>query len=203
MTFFGLFKSKQQRDTELKIRVRQGTMRIHKFVGRLSKQADDYAALARRAFDLDDQHQFRQLAGGYLQCRETINRWERYLVKLKALELRRHEAEATQEFLSSMNALTWSILNGVKPEDISMLSTEMEAAMQRSEELEEVLADSLEDAVDRVDGVEHHDINFLRSAVSGSQLEGGLEWAPEAKSDDARDRDFWTAIEREKGDSAA
>ena len=38
MAFFGLLKSRQESDAELRTRVRQGTMRIHKFVTRLSKR---------------------------------------------------------------------------------------------------------------------------------------------------------------------
>ena len=199
MAFFGLFKSRQERDAELRTRVRQGTMRIHKFVTRLSKQADEYSALARRAFDLDDQPQFRQLAAGYLQCRETINRWERYMVKLKALELRKNEAEATSEFLSSMNALTSAILNGVKPEDVSTLSSEMELALQRSEELDDALADAMDDAVTRVDNIDHRDADFLMNAVSANAKP--MEWKQVHKSDDNKEQEFWTAMERQKIES--
>lgn len=196
MAFFELFKSRQERDAELRTRVRQGTMRIRRFVTRLSKQADEYSALARRAFDLDDQPQFRQLAAGYLQCRETINRWERYMVKLKALELRKNEAEATSEFLSSMNALTSAILNGVKPEDVSTLSSEMELALQRSEELDDALAEAMDDAVTRVDNIDHRDAEFLVNAVSANATP--MEWKQVIKSDDNKEQEFWTALERQK-----
>ncbi len=200
MAFFGLFKSRQEREAELKTRVRQGTMRIQKFVSQLSKQAEHYSALARRAYDLDDQEQFRQLATGYLKSLETINRWERYMVKLKALELRRHESEATHEFLSSMNALTSSILHGVKPEDVAALSADMDAAMERSDELSESLADALEDSVNHVDRTDSLQPEFLAKAVGTTEKR--LEsLGRTALGDKSRDQDFWQAMERQKLES--
>ena len=197
MTFFGLFKSREERDAELRTRVRQGTMRIQKFVNQLSRQAETYATLARRAHDLDDQEQFRQLAAGYLQSLETINRWERYMVKLKALELRRHETEATREFLLSMNSLTSSILNGVRPEDVAALSMDMEAATQRSEELSEALADAMEESVTYVDGANSLQPDFLTQSLSSPEKR--LESSGEANGcDPNRETEFWRAIERQK-----
>lgn len=199
MAFFGLFKSRQAREAELRSRVRQGTMRIHRFVSRLSKQADDYSTLARRAYDLDDQEQFRQLASGYLQCRETINRWERYMIKLRALELRKNEAEATREFLSSMNALTSAILNGVRPEDLSALNSDMAAALERSEELDEALAGALDDAVTRVDHLDQNEAALLvRSGNDGAK---SFEWKSRDEMAERRDQDFWLAMERRRTES--
>ncbi|MBL8814087.1 MAG: hypothetical protein JNM43_28220 [Planctomycetaceae bacterium] len=197
MAFFGLFRSREERDAELRTRVRQGTMRIQKFVNQLRRQAETYASLARRAFDLDDQEQFRQLAAGYLQSLETINRWERYMVKLKALELRRHETEATREFLTSMNALTSSILNGVRPEDVAALNMDMEAATQRSEELSEALADAMDESITHVDRTSSLQPEFLVQSVDGAEKR--LEsLSRTGTSDTSHEKDFWQAIERQK-----
>ena len=200
MAFFGLFKSRQAREAELKTRVRQGTIRIKKFVKQLKTQADNYALLARRAYDLDDSDQFRKLATGWAQSLETKKRWERYMVTLEALELRRHESDATREFLSSMNSLTSSILNGVKPEDVAALSADMDAAMERSEELSEALADALEDSVTHVDQSDSLQPEFLAKAIG----------APEKRresprrfvlGDKSREQDFWQAMERQRLES--
>jgi len=190
MAFFGMFKSRQARQFELKTRVRQGNLRIQKFVARLTKQADEYSILARRAFDLEDHEQFRQLASGYIQCQDTIRRWERYLVRLQTLELRKSETEATQEFLSSMNAITRSILQGVKPEDVANLQTDMEAAISHSEELEETLSIALEDAVIHV---EQYD-STKHLAGHGKDPVVKKETVDSAQ----QDRDFWAAIEERK-----
>ena len=200
MAFFGLFKSRQAREAELKTRVRQGTIRIKKFVKQLEKQADNYAHLAHRAYDLDDSDQFRKLATGWAQSLETKKRWERYMVTLEALELRRHESDATREFLSSMNSLTSSILNGVKPEDVAALSADMEAAMERSEELSEALADALEDSVTHVDQSDSLQPEFLAKAIGApeNRLESPSRFV---LGDKSREQDFWLAMERQRLES--
>ena len=193
MAFFGLFKTRAERDSELKTRVRQGTLRIRKFVSQLTRQGEEYAVLARRASELDDQSQFRKLGCGYLKCRETINRWERYLVSLRALELQKNEAEATREFLASMNALTSAILTGVRPEDVAHMTAEMEQAQDRSEQLEDALAGALEDVVTRIDaGV--CDESFLRQSLSLQIPNRNDGETTTVRSKSEADL-FWTAIE--------
>jgi hypothetical protein len=194
MALFGLFRSRAERDAELKARVRQGTLKINRFVQQLTRQADEYAALARRAWELDDEEQFRVLAGGYLKCLETVNRWERYVVRLKALELRRGESEATREFLSSMNALTASILNGVRPEQVAMLGTEMEAAIVRSEELSESLATTIDGAADVVSSGDLRDTAALLKLVPPGNP--GAVKSPGQRT--RTDAEFWAAVEGQR-----
>ncbi len=190
MTFFGLFKSPAHRKAELKTRVRQASIKINKFVNRLSVQSNEYATLARRAFDLNDQMQFRQLAASYLQSQDGINRWQRYLIKLKTLELRQQEVDATQEFLSGMNALTNSIMNGVKPEEILAVTSDMQAAFDRSEQLENVLEIALDDVCTHVDNA---DLSLLDSLESGKLL------SPLSDSEKQEsEKEFWSAMEKEK-----
>ena len=213
MALFRFFLSREQREAELKQRVRQGTLRIGRFVQKLQKQADDYASLARRAWELDDQSQFRLLISGYLKCLDTINRWERYVVRLKALELQRGESDATREFLSSMNALTSSILTGVRPEDVALLGSEMEAAITRSEELSEALSETMEQATDVIASSDLQAVATLLKltpAESGAAAERPLPaGAAAAGSGVGRanlsatvpgrqtrsDSDFWAAVE--------
>jgi len=212
MSFFGFFRSREEREAELKSRVRQGSMRIQRFVQKLQKQADDYATLARRAWELDDQNQFRLLIGGHLKCLETINRWERYMVRLKALELQRGESEATREFLSSMNALTSAILTGVRPEEISLLGSEMEAAIHRSEELSDALSETMEQAAEVIAGKDLQEAASLLKLVpagEGAVREPALAGAVAARSSGTgqsaarvsrSDEGFWAAVEQVRRD---
>ena len=194
MAIFGFFRTRAERDAELKARVRQGTLKINRFVQQLTRQADEYAALARRAWELDDEEQFRVLAGGYVKCLETVNRWERYVVRLKALELRRGESEATREFLCSMNALTASILNGVRPEQVAMLGTEMEAAIARSEELSESLATTIDGAAEVVATGDLRDTATLLKLVPPNEP-SALRTPGQQKQTDA---EFWSAMARQR-----
>jgi hypothetical protein len=175
MAFFGMFRSRAERDVELRVRVRQGHHRIQKFVAKMEKQSAEYAVLARRAFDLDDQTQFRMLASGFLQCRDAVNRWERYLVRLKTLELRRAEGEATRDFLSSMNAMTASILQGVSPDDVATLQHDMQLAMEKSAALEDALATAVEETVSAADAelvMDGPSLNAVTAAIGSAVATG-------------------------------
>jgi len=146
MLKLSLFKSRATRELEAKIRFRQGKSRIHRFLQELCRSADKYWHLARQAYQLGDEEQLRQLASHYLRARTTINRWERFLVKLDALEMRRNEVEATGEFLGSMSALTESILRGASPEELTRLQTDIERALHKSQAQEEMLDLAMEAA---------------------------------------------------------
>lgn len=146
MAFFGLFKSRSERDQEAKIRFRQGKARIQRFVQQSRQSAEHYWQLARRAHKLGDVDQLRQLAGNFFRARESINRWERFLVKMDALEMRRNEVEATADFVRSMNALTSVILRGSSPTEISKMQLDVERAIAKAEEQEELMAHAMDAA---------------------------------------------------------
>ena len=146
MVFFGLFKSQAERDRDAKIKFRQGKSRIQRFLQQAQQAGDNYWRLAKQAYQLGDQEQFKQLGGNYLRIRESINRWERYIVKLDSLEMRRNEVEATGEFLKSMNALTGTILRGASPTEIARMQADVEKAVEKSEAQEEMLNLAMEAA---------------------------------------------------------
>lgn len=183
MAFFGLFKSTEQRELESKVRFRQGRHRIQKFIQQLGKNSEQYYSLARQAYRLGDDGQFRQMAGGYLQARETINRWERYLLKLEALEMRRGEVEATSDFLGSMTALTHSILRGASVEDVHRMQLDMAQALEKSQTQEEMLTMVMDATASTLDGAEQIDDNVLK------QLCEGMELSPEAARSQKPDPD--------------
>jgi hypothetical protein len=146
MSFFTLFKSRQTRELEARLRFRQGKTRINRFLQQSRQSADKYWNLCRQSYQLGDNEQFRQLAAHYLRTRHTINRWERFLVKLEALEMRRDEVAATGDFLVSIESLTQSILRGAGPEEITRLQADLERAIEKSKAQEEMLDMAMEAA---------------------------------------------------------
>ncbi len=134
MAFFGLFKTHAERDREAKIRFRQGKSRIQRYVQQGQLSADRYWQLARQAYKLGDNDQLRQLAANFFRARESINRWERFLLKMDALEMRRNEVEATGDFVRSMNALTSTILRSSSPAEIAKMQIEVEQALAKADE---------------------------------------------------------------------
>jgi hypothetical protein len=146
MAFFGLFQSREERDREAKLRFRQGKSRIQRFLQQAQDSAERYWQLARQAYRLGDQEQLRQLAANFYRTRESINRWERFLLKMDALEMRRNEVEATGDFVRGMNALTATILRGSTPEEVSRMQLDVERAIAKAEQQEELLTSAMDSA---------------------------------------------------------
>ena len=167
MVFFGLFKSRAERDREAKIKFRQGKARIQRFLEQAQQAGDNYWRLAKQAYQLGDQEQFKQLAANYLRIRESINRWERYVVKLDSLEMRRNEVEATGEFLKSMNALTGTILRGASPAEIARMQLDIEKALEKSESQEAMLNLAMEAAGTTLTSASDLNDTVLNQLVAG------------------------------------
>jgi hypothetical protein len=161
-----LFKSKQQRELEAKMRIRQGMKRIQRFVKDCTKKQKQYWELGKRALRLGDREQFQQLAAAFLRMRENANRWERYLLQLETLNVRRDEVAATGEFMKSVSAMTNSILKGASPDQVASMQAKIEQAVAKSEALEEVLSMAMEASADDVFGTDELDDEKLEQLAS-------------------------------------
>jgi hypothetical protein len=145
-----LFKSKRQRELEAEIQVRQSTARIERFIRNCRKVQQRYWDLGKQSLRLGDRAQFGMLAGAFLHAREQINYWERYLLQLETLSVRRDEVAATGEFIKGIAAVTTSILRGASPQQIAAMQTKMEQALAKSESLQELLAVAMESSAGAV-----------------------------------------------------
>jgi division protein CdvB (Snf7/Vps24/ESCRT-III family) len=166
---------------EAHLKFRQGRSRIVRFVQQARKAADRYWELARQAYRLGDHEQFRQLAASYLRTREGINRWERYLVRMDTLELRRNEMLATTEFLHSVEAMTQSILRGTDPQEIARMQAELERAVHRTEAVQESLELAMEGTGETLAGTSELSDDVLKSLATN--LESGGQAASDAQFD--------------------
>ncbi len=145
-----LFKSTRQRELEAEIQVRQSKARIERFMRNCRKVQQRYWELGKQALRLGDRTQFEQLAGALLHARAQANQWERYLLQLETLSVRREEVAATSEFIKGISAVTNSILRGANPEQIAAMQVKMAQALTKSEALQELLAVAMESSVDTV-----------------------------------------------------
>lgn len=173
MPLFGLFKSKSEREMEAQLKLRQGKSRINRFIQQSRKAGDRYWQLARQAYKLGDQEQFKHLAAAYLRTRESINRWERHLVKLDTLEMRRNEVAATGDFLKSIEAMTASIMRGAKPEDIQKMQMGLEKAVQNTDALEQMLDVTMETAGASLSGSSELSDDVLNQITAGMEGDVG------------------------------
>jgi division protein CdvB (Snf7/Vps24/ESCRT-III family) len=144
MAFFGLFKSSAAREHEARLRFRQGKARIQRFVQQSRQSAERYWQLAQQAHRLADMEQLRSLAQQFYRARDSVNRWERFLLKMEALEMRRNEVEATGDFVRNMHSLTSSILRSSSAAEIATMQLEVEKAIAKAEEQTELLTEVMD-----------------------------------------------------------
>ncbi len=152
MAFFGLFKSKQERELEAEIAVRKSKAKIQRFIRNAREVQKRYWELGKQALRLGDRQQFVQLAAAYTRAREVANQWERYLLQLETLSVRRQEVTATGEFIKGITAVTRSILRGASPDQIAAMQAKMEQAVAKAEALGELLSVAMETSADTVFG---------------------------------------------------
>ncbi len=190
----GLFKSRQQRELEAKIQIRQGITRIQRFMRSAREVQQRYWQLGKQALRLGDREQFEQLAAAVLRAREHVSRWERYLLQLETLGVRRDEVAATGDFLKSILAMTNSILRGATPEQVADVQAKMARAVEKSEALEEVLSVAMETSAGSLFDARDLDERKLGELAHQMVTEAA---ADEASGDDGQISDGLRRIEEE------
>jgi len=164
-----LFKSKKQRELEAEIQFRQGKSKIQRFIQQAKKVQKKYWSLGKEALRLGDNEQFNHLASAFLRARDQVNRWERYLLQLETLGVRRSEVAATGEFMRSIGAMSNSILRGASPEEVARMQGQMQKALMKSEALEEVLSVAMESSADAIfgdEGLDEEKLSEISSAMA-------------------------------------
>ena len=146
----GLFKSRRQRELESEMQVRQSKARIERFIRNVKKVQMRYWDLGKQALRLGDREQFTQLAGALMRAREQANYWDRYLLQLETLNVRREEVVATGEFIKGISAVTTSILRGASPDQIAAMQVKLEQALVKSDALQELLSMAMDTSAEGV-----------------------------------------------------
>jgi len=170
-----LFKSKRQRELENEIKFRQSKAKIRRFVKNARKVQGNYWKLGKQALRLGDTEQFKHLASAYMGTREQVGRWERYLLQLETLGVRREEVGATNEFIDSISALTGSILRGADPGKVADMQAKMEESLARSRALEETLAIVMETSSDSIFGSDELDEGKMADISEAMKAEAEQE----------------------------
>jgi hypothetical protein len=180
-----LFKSNQQRQAEREAKVRTGRIRIRQHVEREKKLAVKVMALAKRALELNDEAQFKQLGKRYLVLLEDINRKERYVLSLDALETQLEQSRTSVDFMETMKDLTGSVLALGSPEATASLQRRAVEGLANAQTMSDKLDAMLDQATDMLFDAEAFDDARLK------ELEATLMQTPAAgraaQADDAID----------------
>ncbi len=162
-------KSKETKEIEREVKYKQGLARVRGFVDRSRASQRNLWGLGKKALQLGDRKQFENIAKAYLRMGDTINRWERYMVSAETLAVQRGQVRATGDFLKSINALSESMLAGVKTQDIVKMQVELEKGLARAQTLDETLAvvmDASNESIFSSEGLSEDSLKEVESAMS-------------------------------------
>lgn len=135
----GFENRKQEREIERELQTRRGKLQIQKHIKKQREMAQKLWGLGKRALDLSDAKQFEQIGKQYLWTLEDVKRWERFLLTFEAIEARKDQAKATAEFMTSIQAMSKSMLANAKPAEMAKTQRDLELALARAQTLEETM----------------------------------------------------------------
>ncbi|MFC1926887.1 hypothetical protein ACFLWV_03970 [Chloroflexota bacterium] len=167
----GFFERRRQtKEIQREIRFKQGLSKVRAYVQKCNQSQKKYWELGKRALNLGDRQQFENISKAYLRTRDTIVRWERYLVAMETISIQRDQVKATGEFAKSISALSNSMMAGAKPEDVTKMQLELEGALTRAQTLDETLAavmDATSDTIFSSEGLSEESLQEIEAAMSG------------------------------------
>lgn len=131
---------RRTKEIERDIQARQGKARIKRHIAKQQAMSKHLWELGKKALQLGDKKQFRQLVLQYMWTLEDIKRWERSLLTFEAIEARRDQARATADFLNSIQAMSKSILASASPEGMAQVQRDLEMGIARAQDMEERLS---------------------------------------------------------------
>lgn len=148
-----LMKSKEEKETERRMQVKQGRRKAERHIANQKKQVQKYWELAKKAVRLGDREILQKLVALIVATRQDIQSWERRMLYFDMIEAMRDQALAGAEFAKSFQAMSESILANANPADLTRIQMYLERSMAVAEQLEDRLEDfqaSLDDMLSDV-----------------------------------------------------
>ena len=133
-------KDKDTKKLEKTIKFRQGLARVSSYTEKLKQGQDKLWALGKRASELGDTQQIKNISAQYARNQELIARWERYLVTAETSAMRRDHAQLTKDFLNSMASIGTYMTSNAAPKDILEIERNTEKALNEAQEIDEGLS---------------------------------------------------------------
>jgi hypothetical protein len=179
-----LFKSRQERQIERDMKIRQGIRRIERSIREQGKFQDEFIRNAQRAKAIGDDSQYRFIRNA-LQKTCTIRRLlERQLLSVKNALLIKRQAEANAAFAESMGVMAEEIGRLFGETDLVKTQAEWEKAMVQSQSMEErmgLFLDSIED-------IASQDAEISGGLVSDQEIDRMIDAEAEAEHRQELDR---------------
>jgi hypothetical protein len=145
----GLFKSKDERRVEREMKIRSGMRAIEKSIRQQEKFAEDFIGNARRARQIGDEGQYQFIRGALKKTAAVKKMLERQLLAIKNAMLVQQQAQASQQFVESMNMMAREIGRVFGEMDLTKTQAQWEKALVQAGSMEErmdLFLDSMEQA---------------------------------------------------------
>ncbi len=160
-------EQRQQKDEyERDFQVRQGKKRIQRYIDQQKQTEQKLWALGKQALKLGDDAQFQMIGKQIIWAQNDVNRWQRYLLSLETLEVRRDQARMTGDFMQSLKAMSESLLVGINSESLVDIEKNIDAGLTRVKDLEERMDMFMEMAeytfID-IDRADRHKLNEMQA----------------------------------------
>lgn len=136
-----LFKSKQEKEIERRLQVKQGRRKAERHIKDQKSQLQTYWDLSKKAYHLGDRELLQRLVTLILSTRADINNWERRMLYFDMIEAQRDQVVASAEFTKAFDSMADSILASADPIDLSRIQAKLERSLLAAEELEDRLED--------------------------------------------------------------
>lgn len=132
-----LFKSQAQRQLERDMDIRRGIQSIRRNLRNLEKSVADYRAKAVRAKQIESGEQLRVLKDAIRRSLAQMRLQERQLLAVETALQMKSQAEATQQFVVSMQAVSKSIAASFGGADLGRTLGDYEKALAQARDMEE------------------------------------------------------------------
>lgn len=163
-----LFKSKQEKETERRMQVKQGRRKVERHIKNQKKQEKRYWEMAQKAYKLGNKDMLLKLARLIAQTRQNIKMWDERMLYFDMIEAMRDQALAGAEFAKAFQSMSESILASADPAMLNKIQLDLEKSSIVAEELEDRLEDfqsSMDDMLEESSSEEREELSEIMSII--------------------------------------
>ncbi len=139
-----LWKSKEEKEIERKIRMRKAKMALKQYINNLEGLKRKIFLQGKEAAKLGDEALLRRSAVKYLSIEQRIKQAKRLLLLMEEAEIQRELVKVSANFIQFSRDIVESVAEGPGAEDIASMQVEFEKAMGKVENLDEALSSMLD-----------------------------------------------------------
>ena len=139
-----LWKSKEEKEIERKVRMRKAKMALKQYINNLENLKRKIFLQGKEAAKLGDETLLKRSAVKYLVLENRIKQAKRLLLLMEEAELQKELVKVSADFIQFSKDIVQSISEGPGAEDIAKIQVNFEKAMGKVENLDEALSTMLD-----------------------------------------------------------